>query len=65
MRRFLLMMLMVEILFNLKGQVINVPRGTLLIGYDPKEDKYCTQNDDCITGQSCIEGKCENFIVDN
>ena len=32
---------------------------------DPEQDKYCTQNDDCNTGQSCIEGKCENFIEDN
>ena len=32
---------------------------------DPEQDKYCVQNDDCNTGQSCIEGKCENFIEDN
>jgi len=41
----------------------------LIIGCDdtvePEQDKYCIINDDCNTGQSCIEGKCENYITDN
>ena len=41
----------------------------LIVGCDntvePEQDKYCIINDDCYTGQSCIEGKCENFIADN
>jgi len=32
---------------------------------EPEQDKYCIINDDCNTGQSCIEGKCENYIIDN
>ena len=32
---------------------------------DPEQDNYCIQNGDCNTGQSSIEGKCENFIEDN
>jgi len=32
---------------------------------EPEQDKYCIINDDCTTGQSCIEGKCENYITDN
>ena len=34
-------------------------------GTEPEQDKYCIINDDCTTGQSCIEGKCENYITDN
>ena len=42
----------------------------LLIGgcdnsIEPEQDKYCIINEDCTTGQSCIEGKCENYITDN
>ena len=41
----------------------------LIIGCDDtverEQDKYCIINDDCNTGQSCIEGKCENYITDN
>ena len=41
----------------------------LIVGCDniiePEQDKYCIINDDCNTGQSCIEGKCENYITDN
>ena len=41
----------------------------LIVGCDntvePEQDKYCIINDDCTTGQSCIEGKCENYITDN
>ena len=32
---------------------------------EPEQDKYCLINDDCNTGQSCIEGKCENYVTDN